>query len=72
MNSFASAMVLAEFASNNFLDEIARKQWQADLSGGDYATRQLKETDRLLSVIKTDRKDQRYIDAYNKAQRDVM
>ena len=72
MNNLVTGMIVGEFTTSEFLlSDIARKQWQADLVGGDVAKRQLEETERLLAIIKINRNDQRYIHAYNDAQQSI-
>ena len=62
------APMFQQTVTDFFLEEIARKQWQADVVGGAVADRQLKETDQKLKAIGFTRSDLLYRIAYDRAQ----
>lgn len=71
MNSLVTGMTLGEFATGEFtLSEVARKQWQADLAGGEVAARQLQQTEKALGRLGLTRLSAYYLQAYEKARAD--
>jgi hypothetical protein len=61
-----------EVVSRDYLlEEIALKQWHADIPGGDVARRQLETTKRKLAQIGLDVNHPRFLSAYERVRKNL-